>query len=162
MEKQNCPLCTQEMEHLTNQKRTVKFKRPNGILNVELEGISYHWCKDCQEGMYDKEDLILHDRKLKEFHDKRKRDKHLLTADEIKEIRENTGLSQAELENVLGIGKKSFVRWENNKVDQSKSVDLLLRIIRKKGIGIIEEVDLPPFVLTRNIEGSSKEELVEV
>ena len=45
----------------------------------------------------------------------------------IKKIREKYGVSQAQLETVLGVGSKTVVRWERGTVCQSRAVDTLLR-----------------------------------
>ncbi len=52
----------------------------------------------------------------------------LLTPDEIRAGREKLGLSQQELQELLGLGGNSLSRWENGHVYQSRSHDTLLRI----------------------------------
>ncbi|MCK4341810.1 MAG: type II toxin-antitoxin system MqsA family antitoxin [Phycisphaerae bacterium] len=53
----------------------------------------------------------------------------LLTPDEIRRERERLGLSQQELQELLGLGGNSLSRWENGRVYQARSTDTLLRII---------------------------------
>jgi len=53
----------------------------------------------------------------------------LLAPEEIRNIRGRYGLSQAELERMLGLGAKTVVRWERGTVRQSQAADLLLRIV---------------------------------
>jgi putative zinc finger/helix-turn-helix YgiT family protein len=54
----------------------------------------------------------------------------LLTPDEIVAIRKHYGATQAELERILGVGKKTFARWEAGTVTPSRAADLLLRELR--------------------------------
>jgi HTH-type transcriptional regulator/antitoxin MqsA len=54
----------------------------------------------------------------------------LLSAREIREIREELGLTQQGLERLLGVGPKTVVRWERGTVFQNRSTDSLLRVLR--------------------------------
>jgi putative zinc finger/helix-turn-helix YgiT family protein len=51
----------------------------------------------------------------------------LLTPAEIKELRENLNLTQAELSEMLKIGAKTWTRWETGSQRPSQSLNLLLR-----------------------------------
>lgn len=53
----------------------------------------------------------------------------LLTPDHIRAFREGQGLSQAQLEEILGTGAKTVVRWEKGTVCQSRAADQLLRLL---------------------------------
>lgn len=55
----------------------------------------------------------------------------LLTPDEIREVRKRTGISATDMAEVLGIGEKTYTRWENGKSIQNKSNDTLIRILDK-------------------------------
>jgi putative zinc finger/helix-turn-helix YgiT family protein len=52
-----------------------------------------------------------------------------LAPNEIREIRERYGLTQRQLEQIMGTGIKTAVRWENGTVCQSRAADLLLRLL---------------------------------
>jgi len=54
----------------------------------------------------------------------------LLTAEQIRAIRAQYGLSQAELEKLIGAGEKTVVRWERGTVAQNATADTLLRVLR--------------------------------
>lgn len=59
------------------------------------------------------------------------RKKHgLLSADNIRAIRERFGLSQAELADLLRLGANTISRWESGRNVQSAAMDILLRLIR--------------------------------
>ena len=53
----------------------------------------------------------------------------LLAPDEIVALRGKYGLSQAELERLIGAGEKTVVRWERGTVAQNKTADTLLRVL---------------------------------
>jgi putative zinc finger/helix-turn-helix YgiT family protein len=54
----------------------------------------------------------------------------LLSADDIRSIRERFGLTQAELARLLRLGANTISRWEAARNVQTASMDILLRIIR--------------------------------
>ncbi len=53
----------------------------------------------------------------------------LLTPEEIRSQRERLGLTQQELQELLGLGGNTLSRWENGRVYQSRSLDTLMRIV---------------------------------
>lgn len=55
----------------------------------------------------------------------------LLSADEIRSIRERFGLTQAELAGLLRLGPNTISRWEAARNVQTASMDMLLRMIRE-------------------------------
>jgi putative zinc finger/helix-turn-helix YgiT family protein len=54
----------------------------------------------------------------------------LLSADEIRSIRERFGLTQGELARLLRLGANTISRWEAGRNVQTASMDMLLRVIR--------------------------------
>lgn len=52
----------------------------------------------------------------------------LLTPEEIRTQREKLGLSQQEMQELLGLGGNSLSRWENGRIYQARSMDKLMRI----------------------------------
>jgi len=59
------------------------------------------------------------------------RRKHgLLSADEIRAIRERFDLNQAELARLLRLGANSVSRWESGRNVQTAAMNMLLRLIR--------------------------------
>jgi HTH-type transcriptional regulator/antitoxin MqsA len=54
----------------------------------------------------------------------------LLAPDEIVDLRKKYGLTQAQLERLIGAGAKTVVRWERGTVAQNKTADTLLRVLR--------------------------------
>jgi putative zinc finger/helix-turn-helix YgiT family protein len=59
------------------------------------------------------------------------RKKHgLLSADEIRAIRDRFGLTQADLTRLLHLGANTISRWESGRNVQTEAMDILLRMIR--------------------------------
>ena len=54
----------------------------------------------------------------------------LLSADEVRAIRERHGLTQAELATLLRLGANTISRWEARRNVQTAAMDVLLRLIR--------------------------------
>jgi len=54
----------------------------------------------------------------------------LLSADQIRAIRERLGLSQADFARVLRLGANTLSRWESSRNVQTPAMDILLRLIR--------------------------------
>lgn len=54
----------------------------------------------------------------------------LLSPAEIKAFRKQVGLTQPQLESLLGAGPKTVVRWEKGTVIQNGATDTLLRVLR--------------------------------
>ena len=59
------------------------------------------------------------------------RKKHgLLSADEIRALRERLSLTQNELAKLLRLGSNTISRWESGRNVQTEAMDLLLRLVR--------------------------------
>jgi putative zinc finger/helix-turn-helix YgiT family protein len=59
------------------------------------------------------------------------RKKHgLLSADELRAMRERFGLTQAELARLLRLGANTISRWESGRNVQTEAMEMLLRLIR--------------------------------
>jgi len=57
-------------------------------------------------------------------------EEELLAPAEIKAFRKRLGLTQPQLEQLLGAGLKTVVRWEKGTVIQNGATDTLLRVLR--------------------------------
>ena len=84
-------------------------------------------CPKCHEVVFRFDDA----RKLRHGALERYRQKYgLLSADDIRSIRERFGLTQAELARLLRLGANTISRWEAARNVQTASMDMLLRMIR--------------------------------
>jgi putative zinc finger/helix-turn-helix YgiT family protein len=74
-----------------------------------------------------------------------------LQPEEIRALRERLGLTQAQLEDALGLGRKTVARWEAGRVLQQRSLDNLLRAIDRLPQVLVflagqQSVDVPSIV----------------
>jgi putative zinc finger/helix-turn-helix YgiT family protein len=60
----------------------------------------------------------------------------LLSADEIRSLRERLGLTQAALARLLRLGGNTLSRWEAGRNAQTAAMDVLLRLVRDVPGGI--------------------------
>ena len=79
----------------------------------------------------------------------------LLAPDEIVELRRKYGLTQAQLERLIGAGAKTVVRWERGTVAQNKTADTLLRVLRDhpEVVADLAKQHRPPAPRTRTPAG---------
>jgi HTH-type transcriptional regulator / antitoxin MqsA len=117
----SCPLCGEkcssklldEIIQYKGKKKTI----PNLTVNI---------CKGCGEEFFKSSSEKEIDR---EFADLRRSVERLLTSHEIKSLRKKHGFSQQRLSELLGMAPKTIARYELGTVVQSKSVDILLRLL---------------------------------
>ena len=94
---------------------------------IIVDDADYCLCASCGEiylesGM----DGDIHRRAVDQY----KRDNGLLSGDEVRELRQALGLSQAKFEKLIGAGPKTVVRWERGSVFQNRTADTLMRVVR--------------------------------
>lgn len=117
-----CPECATKM----NPGRGPLSFPVNG---EEMKGlrVSHLRCPSCGEGMFTAAEA----KELRERAFAKYRKKHgLLTAEDIRDIREQLGMSQRDLARRLHLGEVTVSRWESNRVIQTAALDLLLRLMR--------------------------------
>ena len=94
---------------------------------VTVPAMPHLRCPKCGEGMFS----LSVARELDRRGIDRYRAKYgLLSADEIRGIREHHRLTQAELAQLLRLGDNTISRWEAGRNVQSAAMDVLLRLIR--------------------------------
>jgi len=121
-----CPVCG------TGTAKKVERKdypaRYNGE-PVEVPSVEVFRCADCGEEFLTSEQARVLSVAVK--NEVRKK-LGLLSPEQITSIREKAGLTQAQLEERLGLGPKVVVRWESGKVIQGKAADTVLRLIERE------------------------------
>jgi HTH-type transcriptional regulator/antitoxin MqsA len=117
-----CPTCGTMMrrtqEAVTSSVNGEEIRVPN---------ISHLRCPKCGEGLFSLQEAEA--LRLGAF-DIYRRTHGLLSADEIRAIRERYGLTQAELARLLRLGGNTVSRWEAVRNVQTAAMDVLLRLIR--------------------------------
>jgi len=103
-----------------------KEPHPNGE-EVTVPSAPHTICPKCREVVLRYQDA----RRLGEDAIAIYRHKHgLLSADQIRGIRERFGLTQADLARLLRLGANTPSRWESGRNVQTEAMDMLLRLIR--------------------------------
>lgn len=83
-------------------------------------------CGVCGEEEYSFEQVVAAERRASEVY---REQNGFLQPDEIAGLRRRWGVTQAQLEGALGVGRKTVARWEAGRVLQSRALDNLLRVI---------------------------------
>lgn len=119
--KKKCPNCGSEMQE---RRGTFRFEPPANIPGGTMVVPNATWleCENCGEQMLPAE----LDRKLEELSIQRQ---GLLLPVQIKAIREKLGLTQTAMAERLGVGDKTYTRWESGRSIQNKSSDNLIRLM---------------------------------
>lgn len=117
-----CPSCGAMM----NQRRG-RLRSTVNCEEIGVPSVVHLKCPQCGE-------IVLRFLDAKRFHQDAialYRKKHgLLSADEIRAIRERFGLTQAGLSRLLRLGANTVSRWESGRNVQTAAMDILLRLIR--------------------------------
>lgn len=117
-----CPRCRTMM---TERRSTLKL--PVNGEEVSVPSALHLRCSKCDEVVLRFSDS----RRLQEDAIAVYRKKHgLLSADEIRHIRERFQLTQKELARLLHLGANTISRWESGRNVQTEAMEMLLRLIR--------------------------------
>jgi putative zinc finger/helix-turn-helix YgiT family protein len=117
-----CPRCGAVMK----EKRS-KLKLPVNSDEIIVPDATHLGCPKCREVVLRFDDARRLRRQALEIY----RAKYgLLTADEIRSIRERHDLTQGEMARLLRLGSNTISRWEAGRNVQTASMDVLLRMIR--------------------------------
>lgn len=110
-------------EHLERIERVRDFPIHGTTVLVREELFR---CRECGEEEYSLEQAVAAERRAGEIY---REQNGFLQPDEIVALRRRWGITQAQLENALGVGRKTVARWEAGRVLQSRALDNLLRAI---------------------------------
>lgn len=117
-----CPRCGVMMEE---QRGELTY--PVNGQKVPVEDASHLLCPACGEVVLRADEV----RRLRRGALAAYRRQHgLLSAEEIRAIREHFGLSQSVFAGLLRLGSNTISRWESGRKVQTAALDVLLRLIR--------------------------------
>lgn len=117
-----CPACG-----ATTRRRRGTFTWSVNGEQIRVANIPHLRCPKCGEKMLALKDIQT--LRLSAFQAYRRK-YHLLSAAEIRSIRQQHGLTQATLARLLRLGANTISRWEAGRNVQSAAMDVLLRLIR--------------------------------
>lgn len=124
-----CPVCEVGTLELESEDMEFEYKGVSTVLPHQ----KIFKCHECDESFLDQKD----ERRVEKLlSDERRRIDGLLTSKEIKIIRQQFGMTQAEFATKLRVVEKTFARYENGQATQSYAMDNLLRILWKYPVSI--------------------------
>ena len=131
-----CPLCD-KIHEIEERKRFTTTTIKDDEVEYEER---YYFCSNCNEDENEFESLKMTSENLLNARNAYRKKHHLLTSDEIVEIRARYGLSQIDLAKLLGWGEATISRYESKAI-QDDAYDNMLRIIKDNPLKAIEFLD---------------------
>jgi putative zinc finger/helix-turn-helix YgiT family protein len=125
MSVRNCPICGQgELEYRDGSFETQYVNRRGSVLPLTVANVKRLHCNSCGEE-------ILEDADTRQVEEARRAAAGLLSAAEIRELRLSFGRTQVQMSRLLGVGEKTYCRWESGSFIQSVAFDNYLRLLRE-------------------------------
>ncbi len=122
-----CPICG---GNITRESREISLNYHDKEITINQPG---QYCPCCGESFFSASDLAETGKKRIDF----QRDvDHLLKSDEIREIRKKLNLSQRKAGNIFGGGPMAFSKYERGIIKQTRSLDVLMRLISRNKISL--------------------------
>lgn len=123
MVNQNCPECKNGLLiERTGEYETVYRDRNERSLRLKVPGVTWLECENCG-------DTILDDRAISKIETARREAIGLLSPDDIRAFRTSLHKTQSGMSALLGIGEKTYTRWESGAFVQSEAFDRYLRLL---------------------------------
>jgi putative zinc finger/helix-turn-helix YgiT family protein len=123
MEENKCPVCSSgALKEVWGDFATEFATRDGGVRPLLVQNLSWLQCEECGES-------ILDELASGTVEAARRQAQGLLGAGDIKELRSRLRLKQAEMSRLLGIGEKTYCRWETGAYIQSLAFDRYLRLL---------------------------------
>lgn len=128
-----CPLCGRVA--LESRRGEYRFDAPPNIPGgtIVIDDAQWEECASCGERIASVE-------LEKALESERYRRLGLLTPEEILKIRKRADLNQKEIAEKIGVGEKTYARWEAGYSLHTKSSDNLIRLFARDA-GLFEQVD---------------------
>ena len=119
-----CPVCgVGDLKRITGEF-TTEVEGPDGRpMKLSVPGVTWRHCASCGEDLLD-------DNASKAITKAHRAALKLLPAEEIHSLRQGLGKTQAQMSELLGIGEKTYSRWESGTHFQSEAFDRYLRLLQ--------------------------------
>jgi HTH-type transcriptional regulator / antitoxin MqsA len=118
-----CPVCAKgSLVRKTEDYQTKFLSRGGEARNITVPDISREECDRCGEAFLD-------ETASRQLEAARRTATGLLSAAEIRGLRQRLRMTQSEISELLGIGEKTYCRWESDGYVQSIAFDNYLRLV---------------------------------
>jgi len=117
-----CPECGKGQLFLIYESEEFDYELGDEKLRVKVENVPLEKCDQCGE-------VIAGTSAFRLRHDAICRTAGFYTPSEIRELRENLGLSQTEFAQLAGVGTATVSRWERGRLLQNRGNDNLLFLL---------------------------------
>jgi putative zinc finger/helix-turn-helix YgiT family protein len=145
-----CPICGKgELQRITGDYETRFVDDAARERELKVRAVTREECSNCGE-------VFLDDDATKKVESARLQAMRRLAPIEIKAFREKLGRTQTAMANLLGLGEKSYARWESGAYIQNAASDRYLRLLMASeiNIAILEQLAKPE-------AGGTKVEIIE-
>jgi putative zinc finger/helix-turn-helix YgiT family protein len=123
-EVRDCPICGEHTLRSQVGEFNTEFQDAKGTLrNLIVPHITWQHCSSCDE-------TILEHGASELISEAQRRVLGLLTAKELQTLRNRLKKTQEEMSDLLGVGKKTYCRWESGSHFQSEGFDRYLRLLQ--------------------------------
>lgn len=117
-----CPLCGEGFLEDEIADHETCVRKGNRTVKVMIKDVAIKRCSKCREDFLPQE-------AVRKLDSERHKTRGLLNQEELKAIRMRLGYTQEEMAELLGLGKKTYFRWEKGIFLQNKAMDRYLRLI---------------------------------
>jgi putative zinc finger/helix-turn-helix YgiT family protein len=132
-----CPVCGKgELSAVTGSYSTQYLGRGEEPKPLQVDGVTWQKCAACGEELLD-------DSALSKIEAARYEADGLLSPSEIKGLRKRLGKTQTEMSALLGVGRKTYCRWESGSYRQNSASDRYLRLLiaEPNNVSLLEQMD---------------------
>ena len=145
---EQCPVCGHgKLENKTGEFPTHFEDDLGHPKDLVVADLAHQQCNACREELLD-------DVATRRVSDAQRSAMGLLSASEIKQIRTDLRQTQHQMSELLGIGEKTYCRWESGSHFQSEAFDRYLRLLRElpENIAALERIRRDKANETRQVE----------
>lgn len=121
-EKLKCPLCGEGILEDEISDHDMYIRKGARNVKITIKNLAIKRCSKCKEDFVPKE-------AVEQLQAEKHKRRGLLTLEQLKEIRTKLGYTQEEMAGLLGLGKKTYFRWERGLFLQNKAMDRYVRLI---------------------------------
>jgi len=121
-EKLKCPLCGEGVLEDDIVDHDTYIRKGARNVKITIKNLAIKRCTKCKEDFVPKE-------AVEQLQTEKHKRRGLLTLEQLKEIRTKLGYTQEEMAELLGLGKKTYFRWEKGLFLQNKAMDRYVRLI---------------------------------